>query len=65
MSYECFSLKKPDYASFGYVKIPPHSVVMSHLRHLDVVGAKTGLNPCGLELFLYNKPRSQDSVQRN
>ena len=35
-------IRKPDYASFGYVTIPLHSLVTSYLRHLDVVSAKTG-----------------------
>ena len=53
MSYECFFIRKPDYASFGYVTIPLHSLVTSNLRHLDVVSAKMGLSPCGPDLFLY------------
>ena len=36
--------EKPDYASFGYVTIPLHSLVTSNLRHLDVVSAETGLS---------------------
>ena len=42
-------IRKPDYASFGYVTIPLHSLVTSNLRHLDVVSAKTGLSQCGLD----------------
>ena len=42
-------IRKPDYASFVYVTIPLHSLVTSYLRHLDVVSAKTGLSPCGLD----------------
>ena len=38
-----YFIRKPDYASFGYVTIPLHSMVMSYLRHLDVVSAKTGV----------------------
>ena len=37
-----FLIGKPDYASFGYVTIPLHSLVTSNLRHLDVVSAKRG-----------------------
>ena len=44
-----FFIRKPDYASFSYVTIPLHSLVMSNLRYLDVVSAKTGLSPCGLD----------------
>ena len=36
-----FFIRKPDYASFGYVIIPLLSLVTSNLRHLDVVSAKT------------------------
>ena len=39
-------IRKPDYASFVYVTIPLHSLVTSYL---DVVSAKTGLSPCGLD----------------
>ena len=51
MSYECFFIRKPDYASFRYVIIPLHSLVTSKLRHLDVISVKTGLTltPCGLD----------------
>ena len=38
-----YFFRKPDYASFGYVTIPRHSLVTSNLRHLDMVSAKTGL----------------------
>ena len=38
---------------YGYVTIALHSIVTSNLRHLDVVSAKTGLSPCGLDPFLY------------
>ena len=44
-----YFIRKPDYASFVYVTIPLHSLVTSYLRHLDVVSAKTGLSPCGLD----------------
>ena len=51
MKYELrvYFIRKPDYASFVYVTIPLHSLVTSYLRHLDVVSAKTGLSPCGLD----------------
>ena len=45
---QVFFIRKPDYASLGYVMIPLHSMVTSNLRNLDVVSAKTGLSPCGL-----------------
>ena len=32
-----FFIRKPDYASFDYVTISLHSLVMSNLPHLDVV----------------------------
>ena len=44
-----FFIRKADYPSFAYVTIPLHSLVASNLRHLDVVSAKTGLTPCGLD----------------
>ena len=44
-----FFIRKPDYASFCSVTISLHSLVTSYLRHLDVVSAKTGLSPCGLD----------------
>ena len=46
---QVFFIRKPDYTSFGYVTIPLHSLVTSNIRHLDVVNAKTGLSPCGLD----------------
>ena len=52
----CF-IRKLDYASFGYVTIPLHLLVMSNLRHLDVVSAKTGLSPCGLDPFFVLKTK--------
>ena len=47
--FRVFFIRKTDYTSFGYVTIPLHSLVTSILRHLDVVSAKTGLSPCGLD----------------
>ena len=44
-----FFIRKPDYTLFGYVTIYLQWLVMSNLRHLDVVMAKTGLTPCGLD----------------
>ena len=44
-----FFIRKPNYASFVYVTIPLHSLVTSNLRYLEVVSAKTGLSPCGLD----------------
>ena len=41
-----YFIRKPDYASFVYVTISLHSLVTSNL---DVVSAKTGLSPCGLD----------------
>ena len=50
-----FFIRKADYASFGHVTIPLHSLVTSNLRHLDTVSAKTVLAPCGLDpVFLLN-----------
>ena len=60
-----FFIRKPDYACFGYVTVPLHSLVTSNLRHLDVVSAKTGLSPCGLDPVFVLKPRPQDVVQLN
>ena len=51
--FRVFFIRKTDYTSFGYVTIPLHSLVTSILRHLDVVSAKTGLSPYGLDPFLY------------
>ena len=48
-----FFIRKADYASFGHVTIPLHSLVTSNLRHLDTVSAKTGLTPLDLTLFFY------------
>ena len=47
--FRVYFIRKPDYAPFVYVTIPLHSLVTSYLRHLDVVSAKTGLSPCGLD----------------
>ena len=62
-----FFIRKPDYTLFGYVTIYLQWLVMSNLRHLDVVMAKTGLTPCGLDpvFFSSKKPRPQDAVQRD
>ena len=50
-----FFIRKADYASFGHVTIPLHSLVTSNSRHLDVVSAKTGLCSCGLDpVFVLN-----------
>ena len=46
---QVFFIMKHDYASFGYVTSPLHSLVTSNLCHVDVVSAKTGLSPCGLD----------------
>ena len=48
-----FFIRKPDYASFGYVTIPLHSLVTSNLRHLDVFSAKKGQVHVDVTLFLY------------
>ena len=52
-----FFIRKPDYACFGYT-IPLPSLVTSNLRHLDVVSAKMGLNPCGLDPVLVLKTKA-------
>ena len=44
-----YFIRKPDYESFVYVMIPLHSLITSYLRHLDVVSAKMGLSPYGLD----------------
>ena len=54
MSYECFSLENlimlcyNTSALIGYVKFTA----------LDVVSAKTGLSPCGLDLFFVLKTKA-------
>ena len=50
MSYKCFSLENLIMHLLAVLQIPLHSLVMSNLRHLDVVSAKTLLSPCGLTL---------------
>ena len=57
--------RKPDYVSFGYVTISLRCLVTSNLRHLDVVCAKTGLTPFGLDpVFVLNsKATTEISVQ--
>ena len=64
-----FFIRKPDYASFGYVTIPLHSLVTSNLRHLDRVSAKKGLSPCELDPVLVLKTKAtrwcpRESTQR-
>ena len=53
-------IRKPDYASFGYVTIPKQSLVTSNLRHLDVVSAKNRVKQ-----GLLQKQRPQVGVQGN
>ena len=43
---------------FAQLKGRLQSLVTSNLRHLDVVSAKTGLSPCGLDLVFILKTKA-------